>query len=62
MDNDLDITATDVFRFDINAARLTYLLNKRRRGEIVTHVPPVPADPAAPTNEELPLLLRRQAE
>jgi hypothetical protein len=62
MDNDHDTTATDVFRFDINAARLTYLLNKRRRGEVVTHVPLVPADPTAPTNEELPALLRRQAQ
>jgi hypothetical protein len=61
MDNDPDMTATDVFRFDINAARLTYLLNKRRRGEAVTHVPQVPADPMAPTNEELPALLHRQA-
>ena len=57
-----DMTATDIFRFDIHAARLTYLLNKRRRGEPVTNAPPVPADPRAPTNDALPTLLRRQAE
>ena len=57
-----DMTATDIFRFDINAARLTYLLNKRRRGEPVTHMTPVPVDPARPTNDELPSLLRRQAD
>lgn len=61
MDNP-DMTATDIFRFDINAARLTYLLNKRRRGEPVMHAPPVPADPTAPTNDELPSLLRHQAD
>lgn len=61
MANDHEMSATDVFRFDIIAARLMYLLNKRRRGEAVTHVPQVPTDPTAPTNEELPALLRRQA-
>lgn len=57
MDNDM--TATDIFRFDIHAARLTYLLNKRRRGEPVMHAPPVPA---VPVNDELPALMRRQAD
>ena len=61
MDNP-DMTATDIFHFDVQAARLTYLLSKRRRGEPMTHAPAVPADPIAPTNDEIPSLLKRQAD
>lgn len=57
-----DMSATDIFRFDINAARVTYLLNKRRRGQPATLPPDVPTDRRAPTNEELPQLMKRQAD
>lgn len=51
------MTATDVFKFDLEAARLEYLLRKKREGQPVT-VPPAPDAP----NSELPHFLRRQAD
>lgn len=63
MEPECDMTATDVFLFDVQAARVTYLLNKKRRGEKVTRMPQIPADRnAAFDDAELPGLLRNQAE
>lgn len=61
-DDNPDMTATDVFHFDVAAARITYLLNKKRRGQPATHAPAVRPDPLVKPDQELPALLRRQAE
>lgn len=67
--DDLDMSATDIFVFDVKAAKLTYLLNKRKRNEPVVLID-VPKkvremfdapgfDPFDPTQ---PSFLRRQAD
>lgn len=61
MDTRDDMTATDVFIFNVHAAKLEYLLDKRRRGEKVERIPCVPAEPMI-QNTELPAFLRRQAD
>lgn len=58
MADERDMTATDVFKFDIEAARLEYLLTKKRQGKACAETPPVPSAP----NSELPHFLRRQAD
>lgn len=66
---DKDMSATDIFAFDVKLARLNYLLNKRKLGQpvMVVDVPkkvremfdsPV-YDPFDVTQ---PLFLRRQAD
>lgn len=64
------MTATDIFRFDLQAAKVTYLRNKRVRGEPL--LPVIDADAQAramwepttfdPFDPSLPMFLRRQGE
>ncbi len=59
---DKDMSATDVFKFDVQAARIRYLKTKRDRGEqILPHID-VPAKVREMFEEELPCFLRRQAD
>lgn len=62
MDSHDEMTATDVFKFDMQAARLTYLLSKRRKGEPAHGFPPMPPDPLVQNDPETPAFLRRQAD
>lgn len=64
-----DMSATDIFAFDVKMAKLTYLLNKRKRGEtvLVVDVPKkvremFDAPVYDPFDVTQPMLLRRQAD
>lgn len=58
---DKDMSATDVFKFDVQAARLNYLRNKRLRGEAL-QVVDAPAKVREMWDPELPAFLRPQAD
>lgn len=61
MDDDKDMTATDIFKFDVQAARLNYLRNKRIRGEPL-QVVDAPAQVREMFEPELPAFLKKQAD
>lgn len=56
-----DMSATDVFKFDVQTARLNYLRNKRARGETI-QVVDAPAKVREMWNDELPAFLKKQAD
>lgn len=58
---DKDMSATDVFKFDVQAARLNYLRSKRLRGEAL-QVVDAPAKVRAMWDDELPAFLKHQAD
>lgn len=64
-----DMSATDIFAFDVKLARLNYLLNKRKRGEpvMVVDAPKkvremFEAPIYSPFDPSQPMFLRRQAD
>jgi hypothetical protein len=57
-----DMSATDILRFDVKAAELTYLLNKKKRGEPLQQIPRVTVSKPTPDDSDLPAFLRRQAD
>lgn len=57
-----DLSATDVYKFDIEQARIKYLRAKRARGQEVLPTINVPAKARALFDDELPCFLRPQAE
>lgn len=58
----MDFTATDIFRIDVQTARVEYFLNKKRRGEHATQAPACPPDPSVQADPEIPAFLKRQAD
>lgn len=56
-----DMSATDVFKFDVQRARIRYLRNKRLLGEPIETID-APAQVRELFEPELPALLRKQAE
>lgn len=64
---DGDLSATDILMFDVKAARLNYLLNKRKQRKtagMVVDAQAVVSKLFEPElfDVELPMFLRRQAE
>lgn len=59
---DEKMSATDIFRFDIQQARIKYLREKRERGEPILPVIDAPAQVREMFEPELPCFLRPQAE
>lgn len=56
-----DMSATDVFKFDVQTARLNYLRSKRLRGEPL-QVVDAPAKVRDMFEPELPAFLQKQAD
>lgn len=61
MSTEDDMSATDILIFDVKAAELTYLLNKKKRKEPLEQIPRVTVN-TEPQDDELPAMLRRQAD
>lgn len=55
------MSATDVFKFDVQRARMKYLRSKRQLGEPIESID-APAQVRAMFEPELPAFLRKQAE
>lgn len=61
MEDPIDMTATDIFTFDVKLARVNYLINKRKRGQPVSRCPSVPPE-GAQDGDEVSMFHKRQAE
>jgi len=67
---DDELSATDILMFDMKAAQLAYLLNKRKQRKASGLVVDVQAEalkmwepaPFSPFDPNLPMFLRRQAD
>lgn len=67
---DDELSATDILMFDIEAARLAYMLDKRRERKASGLIVDVQAEalkmwepaPFSPFDPNLPMFLRRQAD